>query len=828
MQSLSKYVLLLIILVTSQIYAIDVSDPKINITLSKLQYASDQSLQGDINLVFKKPVENKDLELWIGATSLKKDLLSILEEMNLPANATKKRETLLAATNEITFPPNEQVLGFSAESSTETVDVDLTSSFIGVDAGNNNFPTFPYIDIGIDGIIEWRWLGSITQWSTFTGSSELNLQESSSRIIPNKQTYVCEIVDIPHEINQINISAKFKILAPGVVMRATVLVPTEMISSSFGAGFQGEFCDLSTNPGVFNWNNCHLTFEDPQQRKGKYLICIYARDGPDNTNLFEIATDTEANGISSAICSGNPLSCQDSSKNYFITASFPTYNGKLNGQVNIVPGFVGKSDGLNFDIALNKSLGNTGIPCTKDDTGLCIVPIKIGSETPGKLFINGLRISLRSGFTDTAIFKKLQREPEIITKIENKLLDGNTTLSIPLSLFSNFTTPIVSQFLLIPFQVVYGAESDQELIQIFTVTSDQTVNRSIQDTLNLIEKYNSDADIRSILSFLNINLQPTKTTLITLQQELEDFEKTNTTTENKTKKRQEIIDQADQSRKDIPQTFLFKDNVPSLPAIPPYRINREKILPIAERTDDIEQYIMAIQSEADIDTKAVAFKLITFAGTTTEKTFIMRKISTSLPNAFIVEEIPPFIATDASLIDFGENKAKIQVLGTNPLLIKFPLSSGVNTFAYMVEGNVVGQMGSIKTLMVSTEGAAGTSTFHDAVCGDGRCFAYLENEISCPEDCAKKIPWVAIIIVSVILVIGIYYINFYKGVGNIRAIIKRKTLFKTETDKINLINYIQKAMKANSKEKVTHILLSKGWTKKQIDYAFKTVSQIKK
>ena len=35
-------------------------------------------------------------------------------------------------------------------------------------------------------------------------------------------------------------------------------------------------------------------------------------------------------------------------------------------------------------------------------------------------------------------------------------------------------------------------------------------------------------------------------------------------------------------------------------------------------------------------------------------------------------------------------------------------------------------------------------------------------------------------------------------------------------------------MKANSKEKVTHILLSKGWTKKQIDYAFKTVSQIKK
>ena len=570
-----------------------------------------------------------------------------------------------------------------------------------------------------------------------------------------------------------------------------------------------------------------MKFEDPQQRKGKHLICIYAQDGPANTDLFEIATDAEANGISSVICSGNPLSCQDSSKNYFITASFPSYSGVLNGQVNIVPGFVGNSNGLNFNIALNKSVGNTGVPCIKDETGLCIIPLRIGSETSGKIFINGLRINIRSGFTDTALFKKLQREPEIITKIENKNLDGNVTVSIPLTLFSNFTTPTVTQFLLIPFQVIYGAESDQELIQIFTFTSDQTVNKSIQDTLTMIDDYESNADIRSISSFLNIDLQPTKTALLALKQELVDLDE-NLTTENKSKIRQEIMERMEQSRKDIPQVFLFKDDAPSLPAVPPYRINREKILPIAERTDDIEQYILAIQSEVDIDTSALAFKLTTFSGTTIEKTFIVRRISNSLPNAFLVEEIPPFIASDASFIDFGENQANIQVLGTNPLLIKFPLSSGINTFAYMIDGNIVGQMGSIKTLVVSTEGASGTNRFRGAECGDGLCSVYLENSVSCPEDCAKRIPWISITIVVIVLILGIYYINFYKGMGNIRTIIKRRSLFKTETDKINLINYIHKAMKTNSQEKIIHILLSKGWTKKQIDYAFKSVSRAKK
>ncbi len=825
--------LLVILVFLSNISAQEPRDPKLNISLSKFQYTPNQQLEGNIILSFNNPAENKNLELWLGGNSFKKPLMTILSELNHPFNASAKRTTLFDDANSIIFPALEQTIGFETSIGANNASIDILSPVLGT-SSEGSYPKFSYMDIGADGSIEWKWLGSITTWSEFKGSIDLDTSQSTgSSSINEKKVYVCEIIDVPHEINEIKISAKFEILKPNTDMWAAMFIPSGTIDDNFEAGFIYPSCDLPDGTiGQKDWRECTINFENPNiVKEGKKLICIYAENSAiDGSDIFSVSTDSGVAGVSAVKCSleeGKTI-CISKIKNYFIRASIPSYDGILSTQDAFERGLVKNSDGSDFVTEIKRYMGLLNIQCIKTSNGNCVVPLTVGAQSAGTMHIGAVKISIKSpGESDLANFRKLKIEPEIINKIDNQAL-ANFTFSIPLSYFQNFTTQDVDNFLLIPFRVVYGLESDQEPIQIFKTVSGGITNETLSNTISSINDYNSDAEIRSILSFLTINTDTAKSTLSSLKTQLETLEANATIAQDvKSQKRNEILTDVQEARANIPQVFLFKNKVPFLPAIPPSRVNREKILPLSERTDDIERYILAIQSRMDIETKATAFKLITYSGTSIDKTFIVRKVSTSLPNSFLIEEIPSYIAADASSVDFGNNQNNVQVLDNNPLLIKMPLTSGQNTLAYMVNGDIVNQIGNIKTLVVSTEGITSSPTFQGPTCGDGACYPYLENEINCPADCAKKIPWTGITIVILVLVLGIYYINFYRGVGNIRSLLKKKGLFKTEVDKINLINYIHKAQKRTSIEKIRHILLSKGWTKKQVDYAIKKASEKK-
>ena len=79
------------------------------------------------------------------------------------------------------------------------------------------------------------------------------------------------------------------------------------------------------------------------------------------------------------------------------------------------------------------------------------------------------------------------------------------------------------------------------------------------------------------------------------------------------------------------------------------------------------------------------------------------------------------------------------------------------------------------------------------------------------------------------MVLGLFYINFYKGPGNFKDLTNKvslklfnKRLFVTEKDRINLKNYVNKALTQGFREdQIRKVLLQKGWTKKQIDIIFK-------
>ncbi len=793
---------------------------------------SGERILGNVGLFFDDPVENKDLEIIYSDRNLKKKLTAILANLSISYNVTEEILELGASANDIVFPPNQKLIGFQAEKNIQKVEV--LGTVFGFESGGS-LPTFPYIDIGDDGEVDWLWLGSITSWGSQQGSADLHIGTGSSYDTMNEnKTYLCGVINFPKEISKINISAHYEVpIESDADVKATVLVPGPLSTQFKANQWPSEVCDLQEG-GERNWRSCTIDFENSRIKKGKHLVCVYADSGSYEDGLFTISRDPAnipAGSISAATCilSGGEFSCGRLSQNYYITASQPNYDGKLGiiQESDFAKGYTGVStDKTQFQAAIENALGANGEPCREDDFGNCVVPIEIGSQSSGKLALSGLRIEITKGTTRNADFKELTIEPEIVTRIGiSSLEDKNYTLTVPLSLYENLTAPEIEGFFSLPFQAKFDTKADTKTINVFESTAIGlgTANEIINETLKLIQEYNSDFDKKRIITFLGIDLIPPKTELELLKNDLLEIESNLTMPADEKEDAKNIIrDQAIAARQELPEIFFFHDKVDSLPAIPPTIIDRETLLPLNKRTDEFEEYLFSIQSQANMETLAQAFKIKKFSGEVIEKTFIMREIITSLPSPFVAEEIPGTIAAVSS--DILYDTTKIEVLTTYPILLKQNLASGTNVLAYMLNGNVIGRMGEIKTLVVSVTDISGPG-FEPSVCGDGTCTAILEDQIVCPEDCTRKIPWVTITIILIVMIAGIYYINFYKGVGNIRSVVKKNKLFNTETDKINLIKYIEKAQQTNSQEKLTRILLSKGWSMKQIEYALKKVQK---
>ena len=125
-------------------------------------------------------------------------------------------------------------------------------------------------------------------------------------------------------------------------------------------------------------------------------------------------------------------------------------------------------------------------------------------------------------------------------------------------------------------------------------------------------------------------------------------------------------------------------------------------------------------------------------------------------------------------------------------------------------------------------------------CGDGACQSGSffeafgvnekdsENSNYCPQDCGRTFPWIWFSVLAFVLILGVFWINFYKGPGNFFDItnaisfkIAHRKVFLTEKDKIALKTYILKAMREGFSEgDIKKALLRKGWSKKQLNLVF--------
>lgn len=829
-RSLKLFLLIFLLIILSSFLVLAARDPIINISLDKKEYIQKDKLSGDIILTFTDQAEDKELEVRFGQNSditKLSQLLTILGENYESTPGEKELVPLEPPEDSITFPPLVQEIGISVPKNAE--DITAVGNIGGWESGNS-VPKFPYLDVANDGLVEWSYLGELIGWTSYVNSNDLG-NEAGFVDIQNKDTLVCQKITLTSKVKAINVSVDYKEVAPNVVVKARLLTIPDNSKKSFGASD----CELTKGSSQSNsWGNCVITFNEiPKVRQGDYLICVLPETSESTTTstvertrtYFKIAKDNRQTQ-KAYLCLHNPegySECNTNNNyNHLIKVSLPIYNGSLDK--SDVP----FNEGIT-EANLNQSIMNylSSDECQNDDTK-CIVPIEVASQSPGRLFFNGFSIKIRhQGVSEEALMQKLRGLSDIITGINSEdLTNSEVKVTISIRAIYNFTTPQVTNLETIPLEVRYGSSRAIEFIEVApsVLSGRRDVNQTIIDTLALLNSY-SNTEEKDVLNKINVNIDTLKTQLLSIKSRLDLIESNTTKPQNeKDREKLALLDEVENLKKEAPRYFYLQDKIFNLPAIPPSPLDIKPAILGNQDSEEAKEYILSLQRSISILSNAKAFSVKTFGNQSYDYTIINRIVAGAPNDAFIVDIIPKSIAQSSTDLVFDQSIIAIE---PDPI-IKKQLSSGAGTMSYMVNGNIIDQITNINTLVVSLSnmpsgGPSRSASYTNVQCGNNICDVPLEDEKVCPEDCKVKRNWTLIIILLVVLVLGIFYINFYRGPGNIQHLLTqvKEKLFHIESDKTNLVNYIKRASKYKSKNQIISTLISKGWRQEQIEEAFK-------
>ncbi len=357
----------------------------------------------------------------------------------------------------------------------------------------------------------------------------------------------------------------------------------------------------------------------------------------------------------------------------------------------------------------------------------------------------------------------------------------------------------------------FNCEWDYDLFECSEFTEEVSL---LQDKILALQSIQDNPEFIEISQPLNIP---------TLISNLNDYDSQIQTTQedtalSDTEKNDIILNlqtQADALITSIPKTIAITNKITNLPATP-----LEDLTPEMVEDESLIDQIYSMQDKMQARTNIKVFQIQTFSGEEALKTLISKTITLPVQEGYIIEVIP--LASTPDELDF---QGQYETLSFSPVTLKIPFFEQA-FFSYMLEGDVSDQLLEIQTGFVpqKVEFVPKIQT----KCGDGICTQYLEDEITCPEDCAKKVPWLIIIIFITVITIVILFFHFFRDKLSFIKLpgFKKDNLFPSKTDKINLKNYVKESLKENvTVEKIKAILLSKEWTKEQVDYIFNELEQ---
>src|SRR3989344_1611487 len=138
---------------------------ELSINLTKTNYTSNEKLQGFLKISLNSPL-SKDSKIRINLENQTYEYLftDILNKSKITYHISQPIEIASAqnTTKTLIFSgPSAQKIGLEIPSNSTVTDVNMK---IEASEKNNSFPSYPYIDVASDGIIEWHYFGNLMDY----------------------------------------------------------------------------------------------------------------------------------------------------------------------------------------------------------------------------------------------------------------------------------------------------------------------------------------------------------------------------------------------------------------------------------------------------------------------------------------------------------------------------------------------------------------------------------------------------------------------------------------------------------------------------------------
>jgi len=776
------------------------TQPDIELDLTKTIYSPFEYLDGAIKLKFNGPINaDSKIKITINSEETEKSILEILNELyKVPLiqygtlTIINDEQTKILEYNQ----PNTKKLATQVTSEVSEFSFDIEGLPL-----DNSYPKFLTIDILDNDIPDYIYLGEpSTDYKPEIKADSLDTDATKIYHQLDPKYYYCELIKLPYT-QHIKINADYS--GTGIV--SAIILPVTITGSDITAYSSPDICTLSQG-------SCVIQLQKPTQ--GHNLICINTSSSNillseedknlPNSNGYKCEIEY-INKYNESICTPLDLPDHPTTRlgDFFITIQVPEYTGELK-----------TSESFTADIDIINNYFATA--CTPNS--LCTIPISISSDSKGKLKISN--INIRYGSKIKNFLSDYIKTPDIIYEIDYQNITDLEIL-IPLSIF-NITIPEITddqeEFTV---KVELGTEYDKKTIQVYKIKSADAFSLA-NELYNKLYSFTDDQ--KEIISSLGLNIDTLLTQIENYQQEIQSILNSTTLTESEREYKLDSIKQSlENIKQTLPSSIKITKKILNIPTQPSTKISDIYLLE-EQRNYVSKQKILNLQSQINIKTDLTVFQ-ITTNDITQEKTLVKKTITGNLEDFYLIEEIPKTIASSINEIRF--NTDNYEIIQEDPI-VRWSISSLPATITYIVPNDISNQSKELRTIAIpksiSYEPA---EPYKRVVCGDGICTIPLEDKITCPEDCMKKINWWFVIFLIAILVGGIYYLNFYKGKLSFQKLTKqtkKPSLFKTKADEINLRNYIKKSLAHKiPKSRIKNILLAKGWSEEQIEYIFKTL-----
>ncbi len=703
--------------------------------------------------------------------------------------------------NQISYNVTESIFSISNSSSaTKTINDD---TLIGIRlppgvvnladvivSGNN--AEEPRIDIGNDGTDEWIYLGQRNSFRpAITGSGVSFGSASGNFILSTINTFLCSKINLPLT-KDIKVEAKYKLsdaASTGGNITATLFsIDSDGISASGGS----DTCDLPEPDTNLDFRSCTMHLSNVAE--GEYYICISTNtDRTDGGDLYSIPIDNQQD--SSFLCSGDVGSgmfgcARAQGGDFFIRAYAGQYGRTLNGNTNF-------TEWQTFPDSIRLMIQAQLTNCAEN----CQIPIKV-KLADGTFNIN--RFLVRSGSFETDSIYSGSFTDSRFTKINNVNASGiNLTLSLNwLSLnTTNLEYGLHRLSLRIGnveidklFSVATTATSSRfNLTKNSIITANNELNELLSKNQEILVKLGKKTDVEGAISALRLKIS-----------ELSNIENQTISASEKDQRANEILNITNKLIEKLPRSIIVKGSA-----------SDKQVIDL----NDLKGFAKFNEKELFFEQKNIAGKieimvleLTDFSNNKELKTFVNAEATANdnLREGEYLLLIPINLRNKAKGIELNDEKG---------FKVKKAMSRGEKTsFSFNLDGNQLSSFYSFKIIYIPEWIQPNVM----AECGNKVCEVPLENKITCPIDCERKFPFkiMIILIISGIAISLIVYLFTRENKWLTNSLFKKK-------DKLGPIkSYISNCLKKNIPEnKIKAALSQKGWSKTEIDAAFKLVKK---